>query len=336
MPAAVLLLLAMLPDCTAAQHVREEPVRFSNGNIQLAGSLFLPAGSGRHPAVVLFHGSGPQSRDAFTAHWFAEQGFAALAYDKRGVGESGGDFNKVAFQDLCGDGLAAIALLKSRSDIDARKIGVWGLSQGGWLGPLAASRSRDVAFVIAVSGPGVSPGEQMIFYYANQLRDQGVSEDAVADASQLRRTVYRYLSTGGGYEEAKPALAQSRAKPWFAALRSQNDGLFALSDSAIFDDPAMRSRLWFKIEMNYDPREALRKLAVPALFLFGDQDELVPVRESVKIIRETLNGTHTCDFTIKVFPGADHGIYVKGQDGSRQLAPGYLETMKEWTRQKVQ
>jgi dienelactone hydrolase len=106
------------------------------------------------------------------ARWFATEGVTAFAYDKRGVGESGGDFRTVPFMDLCDDGLAAIAYLKSRDEIDPKRIGVWGLSQGGWLGPLAASRSADVSYVIAVSGPGVSPGEQMIVYYANELRSR--------------------------------------------------------------------------------------------------------------------------------------------------------------------
>jgi len=335
LPAALALVISVFPACSAAGSIREEPARFSNGDVNLAGSLFLPAGRGRHPAVVLLHGSGPQSRDTPMARWFAGQGVAALTYDKRGVGESTGDFRRVAFMDLCEDGLAAIRLLQARSDIDSRKIGVWGLSQGGWLGPLAASRSRDVAFVIAVSGPGVTPGEQMIFYYANQLRAGGLSESEIAEGSALRRQVWKYLATGAGYAEAKAALARSRSQPWFAALQAQEDGVFASSDSAILDNPAMKSRLWFRFEVNYDPTAALRKLSVPALFLFGEQDELVPVGRSVDIIRKTLVESRAADFTIKVFPGADHGIYVMAPDGGRVYASGYLDTMREWLRKRV-
>jgi pimeloyl-ACP methyl ester carboxylesterase len=325
---------ATLPGCSAARSFHEKTVHFSNGSVALAGSLFLPDGGGSHPAVVLFHGSGPQARDETTARWFAAQGIAALAYDKRGVGESSGDFRQVPFTDLCGDGLAAVAFLKARSDIDPRRIGVWGLSQGGWLGPLAASQSRDVAFVIAVSGPGVSPGEQMIFYYGSQLRNQGLSESAIAEASTLRRQVWQYLATGAGYAEAKAALARSRPQPWFAALKTQNDGLFALSDSEILDKPETRSRIWFRVEVNYDPRAALRKLAVPALFLFGQSDQLVPVDKSVEIIRATLSEGPPHDFTIKAFPDADHQIEIIAADGTRQAAPGYLDTMRRWLRAK--
>ena len=83
----------------------EETVHFASGDISLAGTLVLPEGSQPSPAVVLVHGSGPQKRDLFTAQWFAAEGIAALAYDKRGVGESGGDFRKVPFMELSDDAL---------------------------------------------------------------------------------------------------------------------------------------------------------------------------------------------------------------------------------------
>src|SRR2546426_2230598 len=193
--------------------ISEEAVHFTSGDLTLAGTLILPESSQPHPAVVLFHGSGPQTRDLFTARWFASQGIAALAYDKRGVGESTGDFRKVPFMDLSNDGLAALKYLQSRKEIDAKRIGVWGLSQGGWLGALAASRSADVAFVIAVSGPGVSPGEQMIVYYANELREQGVAEGDVREASTVRRDIWAYMSSGLGYEKVKAELNEARTKP---------------------------------------------------------------------------------------------------------------------------
>jgi dienelactone hydrolase len=332
--AALLLCGCSMP--ASYPNVHEEEVRFGNGDVTLAGTLYLPAGSRSHPAVVIFHGSGPQTRDSFMGHWFAEQGIACLTYDKRGAGESTGDFQRVAFQALVDDGLAAISFLKTRAGIDPHRIGVWGLSQGGWLGPLAASRSKDVAFVIAVSGPGVSPGEQMIFYYANQLRDRGLTELQVAEASDLRRQVWHYLSTGEGYAAADKTLHRAESQPWFTAIQEQQDGLFHRTPvSGILKDSSLRERLWFKAEVNYDPRIALRKLTVPVLFVFGDKDQLVPVQTSIDIIRRTLTESGHRDFTIKTFPGADHGIRLESFDGRGQFAPGYLQTMSDWAHSKV-
>jgi pimeloyl-ACP methyl ester carboxylesterase len=305
---------------------REEPIHFAKGNVILTGTLILPDGPPRHPAVFLFHGSGRQGRDLPTARWFAEQGFAALTYDKRGVGESTGDFRTGPFMDLCDDGLAAVAYLKSRKEIDSQHIGVWGLSQGGWLGPLAASRSTDISFVIAVSGPGVSPGEQMLVYYANELRDRGLPEAEVREADALRRDVWSYLFTGRGYEKARRELDQARRKPWFAEANSQQDRLFGpLQKPPELDQPGS-AILRFRREMTYDPEPALRALRVPALFLFGAEDRLIPVEKSAAVIRDVLTQSGHTDFTIQVFDRDDHGM----RDATGTLDPRYLDTMRKW------
>jgi hypothetical protein len=123
----VFLTLICCPGCAVQetsqprrQIAGEESVHFASGNLVLGGTLILPDAPAHPPAVFLFHGSGRQGRDLSTARWFAEQGFAALTYDKRGVGESTGDFRAGPFMDLCDDGLAAVEYLKSRREIDSR------------------------------------------------------------------------------------------------------------------------------------------------------------------------------------------------------------------------
>ncbi len=314
----------------------EEAVHFASGKIALAGTLVLPAGSGQHPAVVLFHGSGAQRRDLFTARWFADQGIAALAYDKRGVGESTGNFRAVPFMELCDDGLAAIGYLKSRKEIDAKRIGVWGLSQGGWLGPLSASRSADVSFVIAVSGPGVSPGEQMIVYYANELRSEDVAESDVREASTLRRDTWNYLSSGVGYEKAQAELERARTKRWYKQVKAQQDDLFGpLQTPAELSKPDHPGFNWYQREMNYDPVPTLRAVRVPALFLFGDRDQLIPVAESVAAIRRVLAEDSHHDFTIREFPNDDHQMRLTTDATYREIDPEYLKTMREWLASRV-
>jgi dienelactone hydrolase len=309
-------------------NVREEAASFHNGDVTLAGTLFLPDEPGRHPGVVLFHGSGPEPRNRWTGRWFAAHGITALAYDKRGVNESTGDFRAVSFTELAADGLAGVAWLKARADIVPAQIGVWGLSQGGWLGPLAASQSRDIAFVIAVSGPGVSPAEQMVFYYGNQLRASGFSDAEVEAASETRRKVWHYLSTSTGADEARTALDRARHERWFSAMDEQSGGLFGKPTDVLLNDPAIRARVWFRVEADYDPTVALRKLTVPALFLFGDQDQLVPVPRSVEVIRDTLTRAGHRAFEIVVFPGGDHGIRTPSSGGAQ--SPEYFATMAAW------
>ena len=238
--------------------------------------------------------------------------------------------------ELCDDALSAIAYLKSRKEIDATRIGVWGLSQGGWLGPLTASRSADVAFVIAVSGPGVSPGEQMIVYYANELREQGMDESDVREASSVRRDIWAYMSSGLGYDRVKAELDEARTKRWYSRARVQQDDSFGpLPTPAELTKPVGRSAIWFKQEAVYDPVPALRALRVPALFLFGDHDRLIPVEESVAVIQRVLAENKHRDFTIRVFPNVDHEMRLVTGAAMGAIDPDYLKTMRDWLSARV-
>ena len=111
----------------------EEELAFNNGQVPLAGSLLLPAGvQGPFPAVVMLHGSGADSRDIFwrtgDAEVFLQAGLAVFIYDKRGTGESGGDWRTATIEDLAGDALAAVRLLRGRAEIKADQIGIFGVS----------------------------------------------------------------------------------------------------------------------------------------------------------------------------------------------------------------
>ena len=139
---------------------------FSNGNIRLSYRFDLPERSGRVGAVVFGHGSGQQTKDScrFLANGFLSRGFATLCYDKRGVGQSTGTFVFVGpndsipvFDDLAGDLAAGAAWLRTQPAIDPARIGLAGVSQAGWIVPIAAARARP-AFMILLVGPAVSVG----------------------------------------------------------------------------------------------------------------------------------------------------------------------------------
>jgi pimeloyl-ACP methyl ester carboxylesterase len=199
------------------------------------------------------------------------------------------------------------------------------------LGPLAALRSADVAFVIAVSGPGVSPGEQMIVYYANELRELGVDEGDVREASTVRRDIWSYMASGLGYEKMKAEMDKARTKRWFSQAKVQQDDSFGpLQTPAELRKPVGRSAIWFKQEAVYDPVPALRSLRVPALFLFGDHDRLIPVEESIAVIQRVLAEGKQRDFTIRIFPNVDHEMRLVTSEAMGAVDPEYLKTMRDW------
>jgi dienelactone hydrolase len=173
---ALVALAVVLGGCHAGAQATPPPPplvtgSFPNGEVALSYMLQRPAGRGPFPAVVIGHGSGETLKEAasFLAEQWLARGYAVLRYDKRGVGHSTGSYSMVGvgnsermFADLSGDMAAGVAHLRSLKDIDARRIGLMGPSQAGWIIPLAARATRP-QFMVIVVGPTVTVGEEIYF-----------------------------------------------------------------------------------------------------------------------------------------------------------------------------
>lgn len=257
-----------------------EPVTFRNGEVSLAGTLYLPSGPGPFPAVVAFHAANGGTRDYHAYRHLAtalpNAGFAVLLFDRRGSGESGGDFETATFKDLAADGIAGVSYLKSRHEIDPARIGVWGISQGGWLAPLAATMSRDIAFVVAVSGPGVSPAQQMDYGATYALRAAGEPASVIKQALSVRAAVNDYYRGRATRTDAQRAVEAIRHERWF-------DHVYLPGSGNLPADP--RHTKWF-VEMDYDPLDSLARVRVPIAFFFAQTDRWVPVEQSIAAIRQ--------------------------------------------------
>jgi dienelactone hydrolase len=152
-------------------------VAFTSGDLALAGMLFLPAGEGPFPAAVIIHGSGPSRRDNAWYLTIAErlqaEGIAVFLPNKRGSEKSEGDWRTATLADLATDTEAAVARLRGMSDIAPDAIGLVGMSQGGWIAPLVASRDPGLAYVVSMSGAAVTSDEQLLFEEENNIRQMG-------------------------------------------------------------------------------------------------------------------------------------------------------------------
>jgi dipeptidyl aminopeptidase/acylaminoacyl peptidase len=171
-----------------------QEVWLTSRGVKLAAVLQLPPSRGPHPAVVMVHGSGRLTATDMlsTGSRLVAMGFAVLAYDKRGVGRSEGEYSGVGianseamFDLLAADALAGVEYLETRPEVDATRIGLFGISQGGWIAPLAASRNKSVAFVVSVSGPAVSVGEEIA--YSNLAGEDPGSVQGLSDAEIAKR-----------------------------------------------------------------------------------------------------------------------------------------------------
>src|SRR4030095_3420265 len=190
--------------------ISQEEVHFNNGDVKLAGTLLIPPpGPARAPAIVFTHGGGPAVRELFwgLGYLFAARGFAVLTYDKRGAGHSTGNWREASFEDLADDAVAAAKFLQSRTDVAANQIGFWGLSQGGWIAPLAASRFPDAAFAIALSGGGLSPAETELFDTEYELTKAGYTANEVKDAITWQRLKNDIIASRDKWDEYAKARA---------------------------------------------------------------------------------------------------------------------------------
>lgn len=179
--------------------VRKEEMRFVSNGITLQGTFTSPRGNGPFPTVVFVHGSGHSTRrdpwENAMARVFASEGYAMFLYDKRGVGDSGGEYvgaggretNNVSQENierLAGDASAAFAAVGARTDVDPKRFGFFGLSQAGWIVPLAARANKAVRFIVMISAPAVPTAAQLAY---QTLNGDAVTCLTIADASRVTR-----------------------------------------------------------------------------------------------------------------------------------------------------
>ncbi|MBA4121171.1 MAG: alpha/beta fold hydrolase [Acidobacteria bacterium] len=321
----ILILILIIFFSIGCTSYRQEEVSFRNGNTALYGTLYIPTGKARHPAMIFVHGSGRSTRETFRyyADLFARKGLAVLIYDKRDIGSITAT-ELVSSEDLAGDVLAAVQLLKGRDDIDAQRIGLWGGSQGSGIAAMATAQSNDIAFLISVSGGGVSYAELNPFQKANRLRAQGYSEAEIRDAVAAIERLQEYVRTRNNPEAAQAVLDRAWENRWA---------------SVIFPSRRIPTAEELKTWMQWRDIDGTsipdwERVKVPVLAFWGEQDTVVPVQVSVERIREALRRAGNQDVTIIIVPRADHNL-MRPPNPENLPAAEYLETMVEWTLKRA-
>lgn len=302
-------------------------VRFSNAGVNLAGTLLMPPSAGnRHAGIIILQGSTSNLRREyrFYADHFARAGLAVLTFDKRGTGESSGNYDAATYDDLAADAVAAVEFLRGQAGVDPKRVGVWGLSQGAFIAPLVARRLGSLAFIAAVSPPGVMVGESAAYQDSLRLMAKGYSSASAGRAARLNRQILAWLATGGARAELDDALTNAADLPWRRAS-SLPERLPA--DSALEG--------WYWRGRTLDPIPLWRSLRAPVLVVFGSGDELVPAVVSADRIRRALREGGNRDATVRVFPAANHvlrqlPLVAGGEWDWPRAAPGYLETLTAW------
>ena len=328
-----------------ARFYTEKEVTFQNGEVTLAGKLLLPSTTGPHPAAIFLHGSGPQDRNGerseirWVADHFARHGIAALIYDKRGLGVAGstGNLATAGFNDFAKDALAGLKLLQSRPDINPKQIGMWGISQAGWVMTTATSMSKDIAFIISVSagGSGYTITQQNNYNVATEMRAAGFSPDEVTQVMTSYNLFYDVVRAGDGGDGSKLDAAVRQALQRNAKLK---DWLPPLSSEI---DWKKRDQWFLALDIDLDPAPLWERYEGPVLAIFGELDSSTPVQQVVPILGKALASRRNTDYAITVFPKANHNIMeaVTGSDSELprldRFIPEYLDTMTDWLKSRL-
>jgi pimeloyl-ACP methyl ester carboxylesterase len=282
-------------------------LRATNGELVLAGTLHLPDGEPR-ATVLMVPGSGPSDRDNdvyFPAirSGLLERGIAAASFDKRGVGESAGDWRDTGPAEQAADVAAQLACLRETPGVDPARLGLFGHSQGGWVVLEVAAADPAVAFVITNSGPGVTMARQERFATEAHMTAAGAPADAVAGALATQDALIALVRDGADIEAVQAAAGDDGHGPGDAAELEL-------------------VRRW----LDHDPRPALERLTCPVLAIFGELDLVTPVDDSIAVFRAARAG-RPGGLDIETLAGGDHRL----QSGEPPaLHPAYDRTLGDW------
>jgi len=293
-----------------------EDVTFPNkkGKFSLAGTLSVPAGTGPFPAVIMISGSGPQDRnETLLGHkpfWviadsLTRAGIAVLRYDDRGVGVSGGDFQKATSYDFATDALAAFDYLQTRNEIDPSCIGLIGHSEGGMIAPIVAAKNSKVAFIILLAGPGTT-GKQILMDQAELIaRADSTPESEIALNRTILEKIYGLIEKEGYSKELSGSLKELMKRE-AENMTSEQKEASGLTDANINRSVSLICTKWFVEFVRFDPQPWLKKVSCPVLALNGEKDLQVPCAQNLTAIEKALKSGKCKQYKTMAFPGLNH------------------------------
>jgi hypothetical protein len=301
------------------------------GQAVLAGTLTRPSGAGPFPAVILITGSGAQNRDEelmghkpflVLADHLTRRGIAVLRYDDRGVGKSTGRFATATTEDFASDAWAAWQTLSARPEIDAKRIGLLGHSEGGLIAPMLAAVHPEIAFVVMVGGPGVT-GEQIVLRQSEVImKASGASDELVAATAERQKQAFNVLRE----ETSLPRIIER-----LSAI--PGSGSKEAVDAAV----KQWSSPWFRFFLVHDPAPALAKVRCPVLAITGELDLQVSPDQNLPAIEAALKQGGNKDATVVRLPGLNHllqpaktGLPAEYAQIETTIAPAALDAITSW------
>ena len=331
---------------------KEEEVTVVNksAGISLAGTFTFPDKGENFPVVILITGSGPQNRDEellghkpflVLSDYLTRDGIAVLRCDDRGYAKSTGTFSTATSKDFASDVTACIEYLKTRKEINPKKIGLIGHSEGGLIAPMVAAGNKDVAFIVMMAGPGLSGAQILELQTKLILKADGTPDDEITKVIALNKKCFKIAVDEK--DSLKAAEKINKLLDDYLNTASSKDKK-TVAETRINLQMQTREILspWFKFFLSYDPKPSLSKLKIPVLALNGEKDLQVPPKENLEAIENALKKAGNKNYMTREFPGLNH-LFQTAETGSpseyskieETIAPNVLFTISDWIHRAV-
>jgi pimeloyl-ACP methyl ester carboxylesterase len=325
--------------CSTPKYVVSvDEIAFTSGSFKVVGDLSFPESKGPHPVILFVHGDGPNDRTSGGTYLpimerMLRAGYATFAWDKPGTGESIGQIDRSRLVDQRAQiVLDAIATVKEHPDIDVEHIGLWGVSQAGYVMPTVLSRSNEVAFMIAVSCPGAPGVDQGAYLVASQAVCAGLPKEDVDEVKSLISAIERART----YDEYVYFKEQLADYSMLQALTELGLTMRIKAEDEWHADDLEGPYFW-------NPMEIIEQTTMPVLAFFGSKDTQVDPVQGVQAYTEALNKAGNSNFQVELIPDTNHLIVlaetgcieeIKKMSRKERLnyAPEYLDILEAWLR----
>ena len=326
--------------------VEEVNVKNTQDGITLAGTLTLPEKGSKFPAVVLVTGSGAQNRDEeimghkpflVIADYLTRNGIAVLRCDDRGTAASQGDYASATNEDFAKDTEAALNYLRSRKEINTRKIGIIGHSCGGTIAFDIAAKDPNISFIISLAGAAVRGDSLMLKQVELISKSQGMPDPVWQTMKPSVRHRYSLLQqTAKSSDEIRKEVYADVTRTMSAEQLKNLNTVQQLSAQI----NSMTSP-WYLHFMRYDPTASLKKIKCPVLALNGEKDIQVDADMNLTAIRQHISENGNKNVTIKVYPKLNHlfqtcekGTLAEYGQLEETINPEVLKDMTEWIKKQ--
>ena len=310
-----------------------EEIVFNSGNFKIVGELKLPKGTGSYGVVIFVHGDGPNDRTSGGSYppimeRMLRIGYATFSWDKPGTGKSTGKFIRSnLFRQRAKIVLDAIEILKKHPSIDGNKMGLWGISQAGYVMPRVLEKSHDVAFMITVS----CPGEASVAQTSYLIKAQALCVGVASKEGDKIEYYYEAAERAQTYEEYVKNKSQIGDYPVLEKIGIK----MSVKSKYEWERPNLNSKYFF------DPISIIEKIKIPVLVFFGEKDTQVDPVQGMRAYQAALVRAGNKNFRIELIPGVDHcmiltktgclsEVFNRRKEERFKYEPRFLDIIEEW------